>query len=706
MPVIDSHHRLHVAKPPYDAEVEYLESTGTQWIVTPMKFKDFPNAVIKASYGLDSGNSTNVPFWGAYASSNNGYNYASAGSSSCGWSLGSASTSFMSLGTVKALRTQMSNFVVDVPNNRVYLNGVETINKPLTAWNGLRDDVKTSSSIFYLFRDGRSRTTYMVGLKIGTMSCSLNGTMLFDYISVRKDGVGYFYDKVSKTLVPISGSGAFILGSDKSHTFYDSKIYIPTIYKPGFTYRLVCENSYIGKHFYCTSLLDGERVYSTWEITSGSQYATINNNGRVDIVSGTSNQTITVKCSYPYQGETLERTKDITISYDNQLRIECADTLVGTSGNAIARYNDQIVTPSWSIVGTGATIDGNGTISITASGTVVIHATYNNLAVSKTVNLDYVANKSSTTTVDENGSVTTTTTETIVNQDGSTTDTSTSVTVHEDGSVSNTSSETTTQEDGSSTTTSTTTNQDGTSSQTEIQGNADGSSTSTTNEYNADGDMTKTINGEIDTSGNESTQNIEYDDEGTATVTGYSIDTSGNEDGTKTFNKGGVNTEFYGFDAVDGFELDLHFKFDFTAQPANQQEGHHQILCMKRANPSPWYGFQIRQSNTTKQVILGTQFATGSNTNTNLPISWVVSNKIAEYNIHIKYDPTLTSNTFVATNLMTDAVIYRSSNKFPDLPELRYLTVCLGYALDENGNPYRYSNVDILNFNLVKIANA
>ena len=489
-------------------------------------------------------------------------------------------------------------------------------------------------------------------------------------------------------------------------TSANSKIYVPTIYKPGFTYRLVCENSYIGKHFYCTSVLDGERVYSTWEITSGSQYATINGNGRVDIVSGTSNQTITVKCSYQYQGETLERTKDITISYDNQLRIECADTLVGTSGNAIARYNDEVITPSWSIVGTSATIDASGAITITASGTVEIHATYNNLTISKTVNLEYVANKSSTTTVDENGAVTTTTTETVTNPDGSTTDTSTSVTVHEDGSVSNTSSETTTQEDGSSTTISTTTNQDGTSSQTEIQGNADGSSTSTTNEYNADGDMTKTINGEIDTSGNESTQNIEYDDEGTATVTGYAIDTSGNEDGTKTFNTDGVNTEFYGFDAVDGFEMDLHFKFDFTNQPANQQEGHHQILCMKRANPSPWYGFQIRQSNTTKQVILGTQFATGSNTNTNLPISWIETNKIAEFNIHIKYDPTLSSNTFVATNVMTGAIIYKSSNKFPDLPELRYLTVCLGYALDENGNPYRYSNVDILNFNLVKIANA
>jgi hypothetical protein len=38
--------------------------------------------------------------------------------------------------------------------------------------------------------------------------------------------------------------------------------------------------------------------------------------------------------------------------------------------------------------------------------------------------------------------------------------------------------------------------------------------------------------------------------------------------------------------------------------------------------------------------------------------------------------------------------------KFPDIPELRYLKVVVGYAMDENGNPYRYSNINVKNFNL------
>lgn len=88
-----------------------------------------------------------------------------------------------------------------------------------------------------------------------------------------------------------------------------------------------------------------------------------------------------------------------------------------------------------------------------------------------------------------------------------------------------------------------------------------------------------------------------------------------------------MNTEFYGFNSVDGFVMNLHFTIDFTDQPPNQNQNHHQILSMKRADPSPWYGFQIRQSGTGKYVQLGTQFEFGSNTNTAVNPSaanWIV----------------------------------------------------------------------------------
>ena len=140
----------------------------------------------------------------------------------------------------------------------------------------------------------------------------------------------------------------------------------------------------------------------------------------------------------------------------------------------------------------------------------------------------------------------------------------------------------------------------------------------------------------MDVDGNASTQNIMYGENGDSVVTGYSIDTSENEDGSKQLNLDGVNTEFYGFDSVEGFVMNIHFTIDFTAQPGGQNEGLHNVLTMKRANPSPWYGFQIRHSGTGKYVQLGTQFEFGSNTNTAVnPTSanWIVTNQIAEYNI-------------------------------------------------------------------------
>ena len=50
---------------------------------------------------------------------------------------------------------------------------------------------------------------------------------------------------------------------------------------------------------------------------------------------------------------------------------------------------------------------------------------------------------------------------------------------------------------------------------------------------------------------------------------------------------------------------------------------------MKRADPSPWYGFQIRQSGTSKYIQLGTQFEFGSNTNTAInpqSANWIIAN--------------------------------------------------------------------------------
>lgn len=433
------------------------------------------------------------------------------------------------------------------------------------------------------------------------------------------------------------------------------------------TLEIQCEDTFTGKTLYCRGLYNGELATGAWALASGFQYATINQNGRVDINAGVQNQSIIVT----FQSHSLSATKTITVSYDNQLTIEGPDSMSGESGTVVARYNGAVVTPTWSVTsgGANATIS-NGAITILQTGNITVQATYNTYTATKTISVEYVANKSQETVVGDDGSITVKEEVVVENQDGSTTTQTTSTTTNEDGSFSQTETSTTENQDGSSSTTSTTTNSDGTSSETtstttapdqsgattttsstihydengdesgstemERQTNADGSSTATTTDYDANGDPTNQVNESVDTDGNAATQNVAYDENGDPKVTGYTIDTTNNEDGYKELDQNGVNTEFYGFDSVEGFVMNIHFTIDFTDQPPNQNEGLHNVLTMKRANPSPWYGFQIRHAGTGKYVQLGTQFEFGSNTNTAInPTSanWIVTNQIAEYNI-------------------------------------------------------------------------
>lgn len=376
---------------------------------------------------------------------------------------------------------------------------------------------------------------------------------------------------------------------------------------------------------------------------------------------------------------------------------------------------------SWSIVSgsTYAQIDSNGAVTILSGASasdVVIRASYHGEQKDKTISLTYQTNVTATTTTttetfEESGNtveVITTTTE-VTDESGNTTTTTSVVEIitNEDGGSSYAEIETVNNPDGSSTSNSTTVNYDESGNTTGSQTsentiNSDGSSTGTTTNYNESGDPTSTVNTSGDTEGNVNTQDIEYDENGNSVVTGYTIDTSASDDGGKSYNGDGVNTEYYAFDVTQGFIVDMHFTVDCSNKPAGQNENHHNILTAKRASPSPWYGFQLRQSNTNKYVTLGTQFSTGNNVNTNLtPKS--ITGSTAEYDLQIIYNPTASTNSFICKDKSTGTILYRSNNKFPDIEDLKYIKVTVGYAMDENGDPFRYSSIDVKNFSIRRL---
>ena len=298
-------------------------------------------------------------------------------------------------------------------------------------------------------------------------------------------------------------NGEWILQTDYQSSILSSNIYIYSTVKIDgqITYVISGVDNFVGKTFNLTYIYNNRQVGATWSIISGSEYATINSNGKVTIDVGVENETIIVQATY----KNRTATKTITISYDNQLVIEGANTITGTTGNIIGRFNDTVINPEWTIVNGNnfATIDNRGNITIISSGTIEVEAEYtrnnNTYTASKQIELVYDTGTTTETTIGENGTVTTETTSIVEDQEtGSTTTTTTITTTNEDGSSTSISSEIIENQDGSSTATTTTTSSDGTSSITTSSTSAPNSVTGavttqeSTNTTNPDGTTSTT----------------------------------------------------------------------------------------------------------------------------------------------------------------------------------------------------------------------
>jgi len=357
------------------------------------------------------------------------------------------------------------------------------------------------------------------------------------------------YKKVNGTWIPQE----YYNFDDNIHFFNAAEVDVDV-------FTIVSEDSYTGKQFYLVAKFNGTRVYPTWSITSGNEYATVNSNGKVTILAGAHNNTITVHASL----NGLGKSKTITVSYSNQLSIEGADTMSGTSGNLIALYNSTIVVPTWSITSGSqyAEIYPTGQISIMDSGQITVSATYDGYTATKVITLVYDENSSAYTDVDpDTGAVTTTETTTTVDPEtGATIETTTSTTTNTDGSTSETSTETTTNTDGSTTTTETTTNSDGSSSSSTTSvssADSDGAVTTetSTTTNNADGTSTETNSTTVENEDGSSTSTsstVNYDENGnetsssSSTVNVSSADSDGavtTETSTTTNNADGTSSE-------------------------------------------------------------------------------------------------------------------------------------------------------------------
>lgn len=400
--------------------------------------------------------------------------------------------------------------------------------------------------------------------------------------------------------------------------------------------------------------------------------------------------------SYVYESGNVYLNPNVVPPFMNTLTIEGASSITAeTCGyNAIYNITDVTTSATWSIVSGSqyaTTNSSNGQITILANAnesSVVVQAAYNGQTATKEITLTYQGGSSAETTTDvitdESGNTITVVTTVTENEDGSSTEIVESLVTDNEGNVIG-------------------------STEINTETNIDGSYTSNETNYDSDGNATDGTNITGETNGNVTTQDIKYDDSGNTVVTGYDIDTSGNEDGVKEFRADGINTEYYALDVTQGFVLDIHFTIDFANQPPGQNDNHHNIINSKRATPEPWYGFQVRQSQTNKYIQLGTQFATGSNSNITITATtanhYQGSANVYEYKLRIVYDPTASSDKFTCDELIGNAFHYTNNNTFPDIEDLKYIKTTIGCALDANGDPFRFSNIDVFSFSIKKLSN-
>lgn len=88
--------------------------------------------------------------------------------------------------------------------------------------------------------------------------------------------------------------------------------------------EIIGSDSYTGKSFLVSAMYNGNLVNALWSITQGSQYASINEYGKVTIEEGVEGQTIIIRATY----NNMVAEAMATISYDNQLVISSADTIL------------------------------------------------------------------------------------------------------------------------------------------------------------------------------------------------------------------------------------------------------------------------------------------------------------------------------------------------------------------------------------------
>ena len=198
-------------------QLQYLESTGTQYIDTGINY-DFTGTIKIIAQVIPINQNRSIII----------SNYCDGNAASISCELGGTSNSharqprfYMSLTNASTTKdTWRSAFTLNTSNEIILQYNKNNGQKIFTTQGSSTTETFTGNKYgtprnFILFLDHRSNTSAIAyGVRIQKIQIYINNQLVSDLIPVRLENTGYMCDKISGQLFSNSGTGDFILGPE------------------------------------------------------------------------------------------------------------------------------------------------------------------------------------------------------------------------------------------------------------------------------------------------------------------------------------------------------------------------------------------------------------------------------------------------------------------------------------------------------------
>lgn len=205
---------LGVNNRPYDAEIEYLESVGGQYINMDFICDDTSGFIVDAK--TTSVGNYNERLIGSYCGDNGRWCFAAKtedsfnNSAFYGWN----TAVLLSRYNVGGFINRRFTISLNLLNDRLFrVDGVAKGNLSETLYSP-----QTNSALLFSHADATTGLPALNEFFIGRVysaKITRGVNIVRDFIPVRVGNVGYMFDRISGKLFGNQGTGAFILGADK-----------------------------------------------------------------------------------------------------------------------------------------------------------------------------------------------------------------------------------------------------------------------------------------------------------------------------------------------------------------------------------------------------------------------------------------------------------------------------------------------------------